>query len=159
MDLNENHISIVKEYAYDNLLFKDIDFILNICINDCYKNYFQPIRNICSYIIDFTNISNDNIINLTISDSYLTINELKKKLKNGRNNGYIFSKINKLSIKFYDYLSQTNIHHYYKFHCPLLIRQILKMSRDYNSIQRISNIYHNVEFYIFKLQIYKSVIL
>ena len=150
MDLNKNHISIVKEYACDNPLFKDIDYILNICINDCYKNYFQPIRNICSYNIEFTNISDDdNIINLTISDSYLTINELKKKLKNARNNGYIFSKINKLSIKFYDYLSQTNIHHYYKFRCPLLIRQILKiMTHDYNSIQRSSNIFHNVEFYI-----------
>ena len=149
MDLNENQLSIVKEYEYDNPLFKDIDYILNICINDCYKNYFQPIRNICSYNIEFTNISDDNIINLTISDSYLTINELNKKLKNARNNGYIFSKLNKLSIKFYNYLSQTNILKYYKFHCPLLIRQILKiMSSDYNSIQRISNIFHNFEFYI-----------
>ena len=146
MDLNENQLSIVKEYEYDNPLFMDIDYILNICINDCYKNYFQPIRNICSYNIEFTNISDDKIINLTISDKYLTMGELNKKLKNARNYGYIFSKINKLSIKFCDYLSQTNIHHYYKFQCPILMRQILKIiSRDYNSIQRICHIFHNLE--------------
>ena len=144
--MNDNQMTIVKLYEFNNPLFKDIDFIFDKCIRDCYKKYFQPNRNICLYNIEFINISNNNIINLTISDSYLTINELRKKLKNAKNNEYIFSKINKLTIKFYDYLSQTNIHNYYKFHCPLLIRQILKIiSRDYDCIQNVCRIFQNLE--------------
>ena len=149
MELNENHISIVKEYEYINPNIQEIDYILDNCIKDCYNKYFQPIRNICLYNIELTNISNNNIINLSISDEYLTMNEIIKKLTIARERGYIFNKINRLTIKFYDKLSQTNIHYYYKFRCPLLIRQILKIiSRDPESIQKFSNIYHNVEFNI-----------
>ena len=86
---------------------------------------------------------------MTISDKSLNIFYLNKKLKIARQKGYKFNKINKLIIKFYDHLSQNNIHIYYKFHCPLLMRQILKiMSRDYESIQRISNIFHKTQLQI-----------
>ena len=147
--MNENQISIVKKYEYISLNIQEIDYIFDKCIKDCYKNYFQPIRNICLYNIEFTNKSDDNIINISISDKYLTMSELNKKLSIARQRGYIFNKINRLTIKFYNNLSQTNIHNYYKFQCPILMRQILKIiSRDYNSIQIISNIFHNVEFYI-----------
>ena len=148
--MNENQISIVKKYEYISLNIQEIDYIFDKCIKDCYINYFQPIRNICLYNIEFTNISDDNIINISISDKYLTMSELNKKLSIARQRGYIFNKINRLTIKFYNNLSQTNIHNYYKIQCPILMRQILNIiSRDYNSIQKISNIFHNVEFYIF----------
>ena len=147
MAVNENQLTIVKEYKFNNILLKDIDYIFDKCIKDCYKNYFQSIRNICSYNIEFTNILNNEKINLTISDKSLNIFYLNKKLKNARNNGYIFSKINKLSIKFYDHLSRNNIHNYYKFQCPILMRQILKIiSCNNESIQNFCNIYHNLEF-------------
>ena len=149
MELNDNHISIVKKYEYINLDIQEIDYIFDKCIKDCYNKYFQPIRNICLYNIELTIISNNNIINLSISDKFLTMNELNKNLSIARQRGYIFNKINKLTKKFYDHLSQTNIHNYYKIKCPLLIRQILKIiSRDPDSIQKFSNIFHNLEFYI-----------
>ena len=140
MELNENHISIIKKYEYINPNIQEIDYILDNCIKDCYNKYFQPIRNICLY---------NNTINLSISDKYLTMIELNKKLTIARERGYVFNRINRLTIKIYNNLSQTNIHYYYKFRCPILIRQILKIiSRDPESVRKFSNVYHNVEFNI-----------
>ena len=147
MAVNENQLTIVKKYEYDNILLRDIDYIINRSIRDCYNNYFQPIRNEISYNIEFEKISNNEKINLTISDKSLNIFYLNKKLKIANERGYIFNKIIKLTIKLYDHLSQNNIHNYYKFQCPILMRQILKIiSCNNESIQNFCNIYHNLEF-------------
>ena len=147
MAVNENQLTIVKKYEFNNILLKDIDYIINRSIRDCYNNYFQPIRIEISYNIEFGKISNNEKINLTISDKSLNIFYLNKKLSIARQRGFIFNKINRLTIKFYNNLSQTNTHNYYKFQCPILMRQILKIiSRDYNCFQNFCNIYHNLEF-------------
>ena len=73
----------------------------------------------------------------------------KKKLTLARKRGLKFIRLNKLTIKFYTPLSQNNIHRYLKFQSPMLFRQILKiMYRNPETIQPISNIFHNLELII-----------
>ena len=59
MAVNENQLTIVKKYEFNNILLKDIDYKINKSIRDCYNNYFQPIRNEISYNIEFEKILNN----------------------------------------------------------------------------------------------------
>ena len=75
--------------------------------------------------------------------------DLNKKLNRARKRGFIFNKINKLTIKYYTTLNQNNIHRHLKFQCPILVRKFLRtMCRNPENIQRFSNIFHNLEFVI-----------
>ena len=147
--INENELKVVKKYEYDTPLITKIDSIIDESIRDCYNKYFHNTFDInYEYDLNFTNINNE-IVNFKISDKTIGVYELNKKLTLARQRGFIFNQINKLKIKFYTLLSQNNIHRYLKFQCPILLRQILKtISRNPESIQRFSNIFHNLEFVI-----------
>ena len=41
--MNQNQLTVVKEYKYDDRLFKNIDSIINKCYRDCHKNLFSHI--------------------------------------------------------------------------------------------------------------------
>ena len=57
--------------------------------------------------------------------------ELNKKLKMSRKNGSIFKQINKLSIKFYSNLSNTNVCYHIKIRKSMCHRQFFKtLSRN-----------------------------
>ena len=77
-----------------------IDSIIDNCIRDCNNKYFHTFDHICVCDIKLTNIGNDEIVNLTISDESMDLYELNKKLENARQDGFLFNQINKLTKKF-----------------------------------------------------------
>ena len=122
--MNEN--VIVKEYEFDNPLIHKIDTIIDNCYRDCRKKYFHTFEFECVYNIKFTNISNNEIINLTISDKSMTSYELNKKSTVARGNGFIFNRINNFKIKVYSNLSNINIRYYLKHRIPVGHRLFLE---------------------------------
>ena len=110
--MNENQLHLVKEYKFDNPLIQNIDSLIDDSIRDCHNKYFHTFDHICEYNLSFTNITNNEIVNFTISDKGLNLYELNKKLTLARERGFIFNQINKLTIKIYSNLSNINIHYH-----------------------------------------------
>ena len=108
--INENESKVVKKYEFDNPVITEIDSIIDKSIKDCLHKYFHTFDNNCEYYLNFTNITNNEIVNLKISDKYLGMFELNKKLTIARQRGFKFNQINKLTIKFSTPLSKNNIH-------------------------------------------------
>ena len=73
---------IVKEYEYFKPFIRKIDSLIDICIRDCHNKYFHTFDHICVYDINFTNIADNETVNLTVSDKNLSLYELNKKNKN-----------------------------------------------------------------------------
>ena len=65
--INENKLLAVKEYEFDKKGIHEIDYLLDDVIKDCRKNYFHTFeyRLVCD--INFTNISNNEEVNLIIT--------------------------------------------------------------------------------------------
>ena len=63
---NEN--VIVREYEFDNPLIQKKDSLIDNSMRDCHNNYFQTFDHICEYDIELTNITNNETINLIISE-------------------------------------------------------------------------------------------
>ena len=125
---------IVKEYEFDNPLIQNIDSIIDNCIRDCHKKYFHTFDHICEYNLNFTNTTNNETVNFTISDKSMSIYELNKKITIARGNGFIFNQINKLTIKILSNLSHINIHYHLRlgaspFHRQFFIK--ISQNRDY----------------------------
>ena len=147
--INENELKVVKIYEYDEININEIDSLFEKSYRDCCHKYFKDFKNICEYDLNFTNIGNNEIVNFKISDSYLRMFELNKKLTLARQRGYKFNQINKFTIKFYTTLNKNNIHRHLKFQCPILVRKFLRtICRNPENIQTISNIFHTLEFEI-----------
>ena len=78
--MNENELSVVKDYKFDNPLITEIDSIIDKCFRDCYNNYFHKFKYRCLYDNKHKNITNYEIINLPISDKSMHLYELNKKI-------------------------------------------------------------------------------
>ena len=138
--MNENQLTIVKQYEFNNPHLHKIDSLIDNSIRDCHNKYFHTFDHICEYDLNFTNISNNEIVNFTISDQIMGMFELNKKLSIARERGYIFNRINKLTIKIYSNLSQINIHYHLKLGAPPLHRQFfIKISHNRDYIQTHCN--------------------
>ena len=124
--MNENGFYVVKAYNFDNPLNTDIYSKIDKCFRDYYKNYFHNFKYECIYDIKLTNITNNETINLTISDKSTKLYELNKKLVVARQNGFIFNQINKLTIKFYSHSRCINISYYLKSQIPMCRRHFLQ---------------------------------
>ena len=127
--INENKLTVVKEYEFNNPLIQNTDSIINKCYRDCYHNFFHTFEYECIYDLNFTNETN-----FTISDNNLGMYELNKKLYIARQRGFIFNHINKLTIKIYSNLSNINIHYHLilgasPLHCQFFMK--LLKNRDY----------------------------
>ena len=110
--MNENQLTVVvKEFEFDNVPIRKIDSLIDDSIRDCHHKYFHTFDHICEYDLNFTNITNNEIVNFTISDKSLNLYELNKKLTIARERGFKFDHINKLTIKIYSNLSNINIHY------------------------------------------------
>ena len=120
---NVNQLTIVKEYKVDNPLIQKIDSFIDISIRDCYHKYFHTVDYVCEYNINFTNITNNEKVNFTISDKNLGMYELNQKLYIARQRGFIFIHINQLTIKIYSNLSNINIYYHLKLGASPLHRQ------------------------------------
>ena len=132
--MNEN--IIVKEYEFNNPLIQKVDSLIDISIRDCHHKYFHTFDHICEYNLNFTNITNNESVNFTISDESMGVYELNKKLTLARERGFIFNQINKLTIKIYSNLSNINIHYHLRLGAPPLHRQFfIKISHNRDYIQ------------------------
>ena len=107
--MNENEIYVVKEYKFENPLITQIDSIIYECFRDCHNIYFHKFKYECLYDIKLENISNNEIINLTISDTSMHLYEINKKLTVARERGFTFNQINTLTIKFYSHQRYINM--------------------------------------------------
>ena len=118
--MNENELYVVKEYIFDIPLITKIDSIIDNCYRDCHKKYFHTFKYVCIYDIKLTNITNNEIINITISDESLGLYELNIKLNIARQRGFILNQINKLTIKIYSHQRYINISYYLKHRIPIM---------------------------------------
>ena len=142
--MNENELYVVKEYIFDNPLITKIDSIIDDCYRDCHNKYFHTFDHICEYDLKFTNTTNNEIVNFTISDKGLNLDELNKKLTLARERGYIFNQINKLIIKIYSNLSNINIQYHLKLGVsPLHYRFFINLLKNHNYIQTHCNDFRN----------------
>ena len=136
--MNENNI--VKEYEFENPLIQNIDSKIDNSIRDCHNKYFHTFDHICEYDLNFTNITDNESVNFIISHKCMGVYELNKKLTIARENGFIFNRINKLTIKIHSNLSYINIHHRLKIGAPPLHRQFfIKISQNRDYIQTHCN--------------------
>ena len=101
---NENELTVVKEYEFENPPIQNIDSIIDKCYRDCHNNYYHTFEYECVYDLNFT-----NDINFTISGKNLGVYELNKKLTLARERGFKFNQINNFKIKIYSNISYMNI--------------------------------------------------
>ena len=138
--MNENQLHLVKEYKFDNPLIQNIDFLIDDSIRDCHNKFVHTFDHICEYNLSFTNITNKEIVNFTISDKGMGMYELNKKLSIARGNGFKFNQINKLTIKILSNLSYINIHYHLRLGVPPMHRQFfIKISKNKEYIQTHCN--------------------
>ena len=78
--MNGNGLYIVKEYNFDNPLITKIDSIKDNCYRDCHNKYYHTFEYKCEYDIKLTNITKIEIIDITISDKCMNLDETNKKL-------------------------------------------------------------------------------
>ena len=132
--MKENELYVVKKYKFDNPLFHKIDSKIDGCYRDCHNKYFHTFKYVCIYDIKLTNITNNEIINISISDESMNLFELNKKLTVARQRGFRFLHIKKLTIRIYSHQRYINISYYLKHRIPIMCRQffkILSQNRDY----------------------------
>ena len=89
--MNENQLTIVKEHGFIKPLVHKIDSIIDNCIRDCHNKNFHTFEYKCDFDIEFTIIRNNEIINLTIVDKSMNLYDLDIKIKNARENGFMFN--------------------------------------------------------------------
>ena len=138
--MNENQLTIVNEYEFDNPPIQKIDSLIDNSIKDCHNKYFHTFDHICEYDLNFTNITSNETVNFTISDKSMGLFELNKKLTVARERGFIINQINEFTIKVYSDLSHIKTHYHLRLGSPPLHRQFFKKishNRDY--IQTYSN--------------------
>ena len=142
--MNENQLTVVKEYEFDNAPIQKIDSLIDDSIRDCQHKYSHTFDHICEYDLNFTNITNNEKVNFTISDKSLNLYELNKKLTIARERGFNFNQINKLTIKIYSNLSNINIQYHLRLGVSPLHRQFfIKISQNRDYIQTHCNDYRN----------------
>ena len=118
-ETNEN--VIVTEYEFDNPPIQKIDSLIDTSIRDCNNKYFHTIDHICEYDLNFTNITNNESVNFTISDKSKGMYELNKKLSLARERGFKFNQINNFKMKIYSNLFCINIHYHLKLGASIYI--------------------------------------
>ena len=104
--MNQNQLTIVEEYEFENPSIQKIDSLIDNSIRDCHNKYFHTFDHICEYNLNFRNTSNNESVNFTISDKCMGMFELNKKLAIARGNGFKFNQINNFEIKIYTLSSQ-----------------------------------------------------
>ena len=132
--INENELKVVKKYKIVNPLIQNINSIISECYRDCHHKYFHTFDFICEYNLNFTNNTNNELVNFTISEKSMGVYELNHRLTLAKQRGYLFNQVNKLTIKIYSNLSNINIHYHLRLGAPPLHRQFfikLLKNRDY----------------------------
>ena len=100
--VNENVNFIENDFLKP--LIQKIDSLIDNSIRDCHNKYLHTIDHICEFDLKFTNISNNETVNFTISDKSMGLYQLNKKLTLARERSSMFNQRNdfkKKSIVFY----------------------------------------------------------
>ena len=132
--MNENQLTIVKEYEFNNPLIQKIDSLIDNSIRDCHNKSFHTFDHICEYDLNLTNVTNNETVNFTISDKTMGLFEVNKNLTLARERHFLFNQKNKFKIKIYSNLSNLNILYHLKLHIPMCHRLFLRriaQNRDY----------------------------
>ena len=138
--MNENELYVVKEDKFHNPLVQKIDYRIDSCYKDCHNKYFHTFKFVCIYDIKLTNITNNAINNISISDESMNLFELFKKLTLARQRGFKFNQMNKLTIKIFSNQRYINISCYLKHRIPIMHRQIFKiLSKNHDYVQTHCN--------------------
>ena len=128
--MNNNQLTIVKKYNFDNPPIQNIISIFSECYRDCHHKYFHTFDFICEYNLNFTKINNNAPVIFLISDKSMGMYELTL----AKHRGFKFDHINKLTIKIYSNLSNINLHYYLKHRIPMSQRLFFRRiahNRDY----------------------------
>ena len=146
--INEDKLTVVKEYVFDKTDTHEIDYILDDAIKDCRKKYFHSFKYRITCNLSFKKISNNEEVNFAVTHRSMEFKTefygLNKKIKNARENGYIFNQINNFKIGIYSNLSNINIHYHLRLGASPLHRQFFKMlSRNRDCINTHCNDLNN----------------
>ena len=146
--INKNKFSVVTEYKFDKKDIHEIDYILDDVIKDCSRNYFHTFEYKLVYNNNFTNISKNEEVNLIIthkSNEFKTeFYALNKKIKNARQNGFVFIQINNFKIEIYSNLSGITSHYHQLIGASMLHRQFFKhLLKNPDYIRNYCNDYKN----------------
>ena len=138
--MNKNQLTIVQEYNFDNALIQKIDSLIDISKRDCHNKYFHTFDHLCEFDLNFTNITNIEAVNFTISDKSMGLYELNKTVTVARQRGFTFNQINNFKIKIYSNLPNINIQYHLRLGSPPLYRQFFKkLSQNRENIQTHCN--------------------
>ena len=122
--------TVVKEYDSIKPDIHEVDYLLDDIVKDCRNKYFHTFEYSLVYDVKFTNISNNEEVNFTITHRSMEFKTefygLNKKIKNARESDFIFNQINKLTLKIYSNLSNINICYYLKHRIPMGQRLFFK---------------------------------
>ena len=146
--INKIDLFIVKVYKFDKKDIHEIVYILDDVIKDC-KNYFHTFDYKLVYDINFIIFSNNEEVNLIITHKakqYKTeYYGLNKKIKNARQNGFIFNQINKFIIEIYSNISCMNIDYRFKITTPppLLYKFFRHLLKNCDYVRNYCNDYRN----------------
>ena len=145
---NKNELFIVKEYKSDKKDIHEIDYILNDVIKDCRRNYFHTFEYKLVYDINFTNISKNEKVNFIFThksnESKTEFYGLSKKIKNARQNNFVFNQINNFKIEIYSNLSGIAAHYHQLLGTSMLHRQFFKhILKNLVYIRNYCNNLHN----------------
>ena len=66
--MNENQLTTVKEYEFNNQLIEKIDSLIDNSIRDCHHKYFHTFDHVCEYDLHFTIFGNIETVSFTFSD-------------------------------------------------------------------------------------------
>ena len=120
--INKNKLFVVKEYKFGETDIHEIDYLLDDVIKDCRRNYFHTFEYKLVYDINFTNISNNEEVNLVITHKSMEFKTefygSNKKIEKARRNGFVFNQINNFKIEIYSNLSCINIDYRFKLRTP-----------------------------------------
>ena len=78
--MNDNQLTIVKEYEFDNPHIQKIDFLIDNSIRGCHYNYFHTFDHVCENDLNFTNTTNKETVKFTTSDKNMIFYDLNKKI-------------------------------------------------------------------------------
>ena len=84
--MNEDQLTIGKEYEFDNPLIQKIDSIIDDCIRDCHYKCFHTFDHVCEDDLNFTNIGNRETVTFRFSHKSMNLFELNQKLAIARGN-------------------------------------------------------------------------
>ena len=143
--MNENRLTIVKEYKFDNPLRTRIDSIKASCYRGRHKNYFHTFKYESFYDNEPKNITKNEIFFLKISDKSMGLFQLSKKLTVARQSGFIFTHKNKLTIISCSNLSNTNIKYCLTHRIPIMHRHFFrKITQRHDYVQTYFNNRNNL---------------